>query len=72
MVDTNLLGSQFDSVGIITKLQAGIPRNSGSIPGRGRKFVCSIYSRLALETSESPVGWVSEPFPWSKLAGTLS
>jgi hypothetical protein len=72
IVDTNLLGSQYDSVGIITRLQAGIPRNNGSIPGKGRKFVCSKYFRPALGPTELPMRWVREQFPWSKLVGTLS
>jgi hypothetical protein len=33
--------------------------NWGSIPGRGKIFLFSIVSRLALEATQHPIQWVS-------------
>jgi hypothetical protein len=49
--------SQDNSVGVVTRLQAGCPRNCGSIPCTENSFLFPIVSRLALMPTHSPIPW---------------
>jgi hypothetical protein len=50
------------AVGIVTRLQAGWPRNRGSTPGR-RKGIFSNVSRPSLRPTKSFVQWAQQSLP---------
>jgi hypothetical protein len=47
-----------------TRLKAGRPRNRDSIPGRSKRSLFSIASRLALGPTQSPIQRLSELVLW--------